>query len=38
MLNTVKPNSDVVIDGLLEKEKLVEEIKKNIKKHLKVSR
>jgi uridine kinase len=38
MLNTVKPNSDIVIDGLLEKEILVEEIKKTIMKHLKVSR
>jgi uridine kinase len=37
MLNTVKPNSDIVIDGLLEKEILVGEIKKTIKKHLKVS-
>jgi uridine kinase len=37
MLNTVKPNSDVVINGLLEKEILVGEIKKSIKKHLKVS-
>lgn len=31
MLNTVKPNSDIVIDGLLEKEILVGEIKKIIK-------
>jgi uridine kinase len=37
MLNIVKPNSDIVIDGLQEKEILVREIMKTIKKHLKVS-
>lgn len=38
MLNTVKPNSDIIIDGLLEKEILVEEIMKTIKGRLEVSR
>jgi uridine kinase len=32
MLNTVKPNSNVVIDGSLEKEVIVQKIKALIKK------
>lgn len=36
MLNTVKPDSDVVIDGTQGKEKIVESIKQMIKHHLKV--
>nr|WP_258881751.1 hypothetical protein [Paenibacillus sp. sptzw28] len=36
MLNTVKPNSDIVIDGTQEKEEIVEQIKLIIKNHVKV--
>ncbi|MCY9664214.1 hypothetical protein M5X11_04380 [Paenibacillus alginolyticus] len=38
MLNTVKPNLDIVIDGLVGKDILVEEIIKTVKKHLKIIR